>query len=424
MHAVIALSAAHRTCCYRLQGLPENQQRFTLLQYSKAIRHLQPVLASKDPTSSMVVLVTCLLFTFLEYLRGQFEAAALHLHMGLRLLKEVHYKGAELVNGVLIIKPASYKRAIDTAIMRGFASLHVQADLFGNHLPDIALVIQSTEVEMPSSTFVSLQEARDSMDKLLHGILLLNQRVRAAMNGLVEWSPTFAESQDRAFASLTIWRSTFHKTIEKSDSLCPLQILAYTILNNYHTMATIMVSSMFSTCESMFVEHTNDFIAIIERSVILWRHCVSAPDIEQLKITIDMNWIPPLYFTALKCRVTRIRSHAIQLLRSMPRKEGLWDSMRAANIAEKVKQLEEQYNEGIMGFENDFALDATPCISEQERTLASPETSLFHEVQVDLSEASTFILTCKKFGYHKSNIQRYRFDGERWHNLEFTELIT
>jgi hypothetical protein len=423
MHAVVALSAAHRSDIIQRQGLQDIQERFTLRQYSKAIRLLRPIMASKDPASIRVVLVTCLLFTSLEYLRGQYKTAALHLHMGLRMFKDLHMECAELINGVLIVKPAIYKRAIDLAIVQGFASLHVQADLFGNHLPDIALILQATEAELPSPIFVSLQEAGDSMDKLLHGVLLLTQRVRAAVNGPAEWSPTFTKNQDRALASLKKWRSTYQKTTARLDSSDKRQNLAYTLLLNNHTIATIMCKSIFSTCETIYAEYTDDFVTIIERSIMLWKHYVSAQDTELSGATVNMGWIPPLYYTALKCRVPRIRSHAIRLLRSVPHKEGVWDSRLVANIAERVKQLEEQPYGGSVGPESDFVLDDVPCSWECERTPTLPKATLFNEVQVELSETSSVVLTCKRLGYHSSYIQRSRFDGQHWHSLEPTELV-
>jgi hypothetical protein len=424
MHAVVALSAAHRSGVCQRQGLQDIQEHFTLRQYSKAIRLLRPILANKNPASIMVVLVTCLLFTFLEYLRGQYKTAALHLHMGLRLFKDMHVECAELVNGVLIIQPATYKRAFHIEIVQCFASLHVQADLFGNHLPDIALILQVTETEIPSPVFASLQEARDSMDKLLHGILLLTQRVRAAMTGSAEWSPTFSESQDRALTSLTKWHSTYQNTTASLDSVNKRQILAYTLLLNYHTMATIMCKSIFSTCETVYAEHTDEFINIIERSITLWTHYSSVQDTESSGMTVDMGWIPPLYYTALKCRVPRIRSHAIRLLQSVPRKEGVWDSRLAANIAERMKQMEEQSCGGSLGLERDFVLDEVPCLRECERTPTLPTTDLFNQAHVELAETNSVILTCKKFGYHSNDLQRYRFDGQQWLSMEPTGLAS
>jgi hypothetical protein len=370
----------------------------------------------------MVILVACLLFTSLEYLREQYKVAALHLHIGLRLLKEAHFERAKTVHGVLIIRPATYKRITDPAVIQGFANLHVQADLFGNHIPDVSLILQVTDTEIPSPTFASLHEARDSIDKLLHGIVLLAQRVRAAMNGMAEWSPTFVQSQNKALSHLTRWRMTFEHSRMESGLENKSEAMACSQHLNHHTMATIMCESMFSASESTYLEHTNKFITIIERSIDPWKYLTSAQDREQSGVAVDIASIPPLYYTALKCRIPRIRAHAIRLLRYVPLKEGIWDPSLAANIAEKVKQLEEQYYKGRIGLEDKFGLDDVPFLLEWERAFTLPETALFHEVQVDLSNSRSVLLTCHKSEYHDKITQRYRFDGERWHDVKLPEF--
>lgn len=55
----------------------------------------------------------------------------------------------------------------------------------------------------------------------------------------------------------------------------------------------------------------------------------------------DMEIVSPLYLVAIKCRHPLIRRRAIALLRSYVRREGLWDSVKAAAVAERVMELEE-----------------------------------------------------------------------------------
>jgi hypothetical protein len=56
-----------------------------------------------------------------------------------------------------------------------------------------------------------------------------------------------------------------------------------------------------------------------------------------------MGIIPPLYFTAMKCRVLTIRRAAIRLLeRTMPRREGIWIADVSVVIARRLVEIEEQ----------------------------------------------------------------------------------
>ena len=56
---------------------------------------------------------------------------------------------------------------------------------------------------------------------------------------------------------------------------------------------------------------------------------------------MDMNIVGPLFGIAHACRDPIIRRRAIALLYSTPRQEGLWNSLIAARVAEKVMNVEE-----------------------------------------------------------------------------------
>ncbi|KFA63226.1 hypothetical protein S40285_04920 [Stachybotrys chlorohalonatus IBT 40285] len=55
----------------------------------------------------------------------------------------------------------------------------------------------------------------------------------------------------------------------------------------------------------------------------------------------DLGIVPPLFVVATKCRDPTIRRRAIQLLRSSARREAMWDSAMAAQVAEWIMQREE-----------------------------------------------------------------------------------
>jgi hypothetical protein len=417
-HAVIALSSAYRNDVRRRRGLPGVQGQFTLQQYTKAIHHLRPLLFTRDSAGTIVVLITCLLFTFLEYLRDQHASAALHLHCGLKLLRDIHSDCAEAVHGVLIIGRAAKKRTIDLTILQGFANMHLQANLFGNHLPDVALILQITETELPPPIFISLQEARDSLEKMFHGILLISQRMRPAVLSAGTCPPSLQEAQKLALDHLTAWQTTYSHTMRTLPITQPRQFLADKLLLNYHTLASIMCECIHSMHETTYDEYVSDFISILKRSIDVWKHHKSTQDSSSAGPTTDMGWIPPLYYTALKCRSHRVRLHAIRLLRSVPHKAGLWDSTLAAKIAEKVMQLEERHMIGICSQEDGFALCDVPCLGTMQ-DISSPVDDRFHEVEIELLETRNVIIGCKqRQGYGTNKVLRCKFDGEMWHDIE------
>ena len=64
------------------------------------------------------------------------------------------------------------------------------------------------------------------------------------------------------------------------------------------------------------------------------------------QFTLDSTLIAPLYEVARHCREPALRRRAIALLREHPTREGLWDSLIAAQAAERQIELEEQAVKG------------------------------------------------------------------------------
>ncbi len=111
----------------------------------------------------------------------------------------------------------------------------------------------------------------------------------------------------------------------------------------------------------------------------------------------EVGWIPPLYYTAIKCRNHRIRLQAVKLLKALPHKEGMWDSMTAASISEAVVKIEERdfYKDFVT--EDDFPLCSTP--TEKDLLLPElPELNRLHEVQIMLPDnpMEKVVMTCKR----------------------------
>jgi hypothetical protein len=116
------------------------------------------------------------------------------------------------------------------------------------------------------------------------------------------------------------------------------------------------------------------------------------------KSIIDMGWTPPLYYTALKCRIHRVRLQAIRFLESSAHLEGMWDTQIAACVARKVMEVEEEgYYEQFEVIE-DFSLVSTPDSCD----LSLPTLPLSHRIKdidvilPDGPEDSIFLLYSRK----------------------------
>jgi hypothetical protein len=65
------------------------------------------------------------------------------------------------------------------------------------------------------------------------------------------------------------------------------------------------------------------------------------PEYGGTSFTVEMGYIPPVYYTALKCRVPRIRRQAVRTLRAAPHREGVWNGPLLADVLEEIIAIEE-----------------------------------------------------------------------------------
>jgi hypothetical protein len=82
---MIALGSLYEYCTATEEYPSAMQQRYTLVQYNKAIRALKSCSVA-DPKTREITLLTCVLFVCLELLGGNPERALEHLENGLNIL--------------------------------------------------------------------------------------------------------------------------------------------------------------------------------------------------------------------------------------------------------------------------------------------------------------------------------------------------
>jgi hypothetical protein len=453
LHAAVALSAAHR-CNFDPLKAPDARERFMLQQYSKAISSLQPLLQHNDKASSTVVLIACQLFTMLEYLRGKHRLAETHLRNGLRMLKVMSTASGSGHQGLLVLGPSSYGKIVDQGIVRSFATLHMQADLLGSSLEDVDVFLRPMESHIPYPTFANAQEAKDSLDTLVHRIVIVYQRFRKSGPGSErEWG-VVTWIQEEVTGLLAAWYETYLRTIPENRNQTPVPLLeqishtplafgtrappttpptvreplAFKLLLVYHSMATIMCACLRSQFESQYEAYTPVFLSMLEHTVDVFKKYSQARaliDNVNLHDSIgEFGFIAPLYYMAIKCRTHRIRLHAIRILREIPYKEGSWDSFVAANIAHTVMELEERYVYCKRGIDENFSLYEVPTLDPGSSSLL-PECSMFHDVQVQMQDddAIKAVVTCKrwrvdgsleKIVFHADDKCRPEDEAKRW----------
>ena len=104
----------------------------------------------------------------------------------------------------------------------------------------------------------------------------------------------------------------------------------------YHSFY-IWLKTRLSPTEMIFDEYTHHFEQIIRHAETY----VKSKANERPIFTFEIGAVPPLFFTAMKCRIPSLRRFALDLLDRAPRKECTWGAASTAELACRLMLVEE-----------------------------------------------------------------------------------
>ncbi|KAE9362917.1 hypothetical protein N431DRAFT_565038 [Stipitochalara longipes BDJ] len=409
LHALIALGAVHLSkATEENHGSLSDTNRMSqyeclaLHEYNKAIGHLDVHFRSKSKESLQVALITCMVFICIELLREKFKTANTHLNNGLKLLSEI--QGRESPSPAprsLMLRPEP--GSVDDYLIEAFTRLNIHSTFFGEGSSFLYIVGQDAtcgpDYEIPL-VFETFREARLYLDGLMNGVYYLSVQVDEFFHTYNHVPEKFIRRKERLQASLELWLRTFDVCLAsltvQGDRRTALGI---PLLRIYHLMTAIMVSVCIRPGNEMVYDlHVVDFASIVRQAVDLWKlllqeHCIVPSsqnyDLSEPSFAIDVGFIPPLYYTALKCRVPGIRREAMNLLQAAPHREGLWDGVLAAYIARRIMEIEEGAFYEDISIRNDSDLFNSPGSIGTGDTPILPEFMRVHNVSVLLPDGAS-----------------------------------
>ncbi|KAJ5604858.1 hypothetical protein N7510_010012 [Penicillium lagena] len=421
LHASLALSAVHKAgATDSNRYIKEQMKQFALHNYVKAIDHLHPHFAAKNRVSFQTILIACVIFVSLEFLRGHFGTAQSHLQNGFKIIKETNLFPVE--HGSIPVSLPQRSVAEDW-IMEAFFRLHVQVGLFKepDHGSDVAFQ-KNERVSLPRK-FLSLKEAWQLLDSQMHETLRL-AHLNRQHNARDAYSPCYPPStkqQKETLKRLEQWHTAYKSSSQAIKGQGSLdEQKAYLILGIYHTMTTIM-AELCSYPDNEMASDTqiHQFAHLMKQMENL--HDVSRAEWDAISVDdrvnisrsiVDMGCIAPLYYVAVKCRVHRLRIQAVQLLESVFHREGIWDARATASVARKVVELEE----GDYFISGGLSDDLSIFDCQGQPTL--PEHYRIHNVGFVLSgnpAETIFLLGRRHEGKSvRSCIAEYRMGSQSW----------
>ncbi|KAH8817274.1 hypothetical protein F5884DRAFT_748742 [Xylogone sp. PMI_703] len=425
LHAAIALGSAHRSVDLNLRGSQvrryikegchkkaDRHEIFALGQYTKAIAYLRTHMTANNATSLQVILTACVLFISLDLLRGEYQTAFTHTRNGLKLLSQLQSPNSK--ESQHYTYQISDPKSTDGYLSEVFSCLNIQSALLNNtscSLEDIqSSVTQIQDVEVPDK-FQDGFEARRCFNTLMNNIMSLMRVSRFHDLSCDPYPKALYSHRDSLQSNIDSWIRIYNAS--QATLLDPVhkhKVLGGPLLRVFLSMASVMTSTLLADArESIFDSHTPDFTHIIQQTVDLWKSVTKILGlplkadcrISGLQFTVDLGTIPFLYYTALKCRVPWLRRQAIALLLAAPHREGMWDGVIVANIAQKVMRMEENgfYDDLDINFEP-YPFDSPAEWNERnlDRVPHLPESSRFYHIEVVMHDPLLGVghLICKR----------------------------
>lgn len=345
-YAVTALGALHEKISLgRLIKHPDVDGTnidtdYPLRQYTKALGCLRNLLSTNGEQSLELALICSLIYICFEILQKNYILALTHLQNSLRVLCW-QSRGTPSSTAATVTIPLPSSRPIDHDLTQAFVRLDVQASLYlGMRLP--GMVMAQSSFDMPTQ-FANISEARDCLDRETNRLYcFLRSTADDYRYRTPDAIPVTAIAEVHGFSERSHkWRKSFTALLNRPGMKmnCREQ-QGINVLLIQQKVNTVTIATCLYAEETIF----DEFDAVFDEIVTLAGyvlHRVSSVDSEIFTFCLDTGIVPPLYFTAMKCRCPCIRQRAISLLYSMPCQEGVWNGVVMAKIAERLKAIEE-----------------------------------------------------------------------------------
>lgn len=338
-HAVVAVGAVYERKVQRaLMPAPGDSspvEHFELQQYNKAIRNFLEQMSAPEVVGVDMMLITCVLFICLEMLRTNNLRAMDHVQGGLQILAK-HMREGKLV----------IRTGFDRELIQLFHRLNVQISFFGRPLQPLDVPIEKPISLSPNTTVVfdHISQARECLTDLLNRAMSLIREV--AIRRVERPEPVTQKmllDQQALAQEFYKWQAAFETMMIKSaknigitDARAPLVLQI-----EYHAIL-IWLKSYSADAETVYDQHFRHFdlvVSIAEKVIELG----TRPDSRAMSsaFALDAEVLPPLYWTASRCRHPLIRRRAIEVARNYPTREGMWNQRRYVAAAMKIMEFEE-----------------------------------------------------------------------------------
>lgn len=332
--AVNALGAIHEERSLRRSAGQEGidvslvKTGFPIQQYSKSLNQMQALLKSGTAPLDIIILCSLLCIHF-EALRESFVPALMHVENVIQLLQANYSLDARKINPSLV-----------RAVMR----MDLQGTLYlGSRIPGLAFYTASTDSILPS-TLHDLTSGRDLVNtwtsRLFHFMRTESDDYKFKAPGNIPLE-MFARAQEleHTFMKLDalLWEFMHKPTVKLSIR----EQHGLGMLRSRVKINRILSATCLYTEASVFDQYIQQFEDIL--TIVLYIVGSDNADKRLFSVSLDEGLIHPLFFIATHCRDGRIRHQALEQLRRLPVRDGIWHAETNARTAEICINFEEEF---------------------------------------------------------------------------------
>lgn len=337
-HALMALSSLCET--YESQDLKNindtSRGRFALKHYNRAVRLLGAHLSTSQPQLE-VILTSCLVFVWLEFIRNDFHAGLNHLKGGLKILEDFRQPNKSF---------GSTPQHIDASLIHLFSQLKIQATVYGSPTSEfVPEGYEETRMAIPTS-FVSIEQARNSLHTLLGEAFQFVRQIQDPE--FIESTRKFHPWPDALLLEATRrshqdrfrqWQEAMKNSPASTFKLLSSrQTAAVGLLQIHHKVVTILLETLFTQSQMIYDQYDSSF----DQVLTLAEQLINTSQHRGHIIFFDMGVMAPLFYVVLKCRNLALRRKALSLLNLAPCREGIWHRQDVIEYAEWKIRFEER----------------------------------------------------------------------------------
>ncbi|KAF5665416.1 FAD-binding protein [Fusarium circinatum] len=310
-HAVLAISSLFESFEPTKESVADE---FAIMHYNKAIS----ILTRDTKPCVDTVLLVCMMFICIEFLRGNREAAITHASHGVHLLNSEGHK---------------------SRLANTFAQMSVFPLFFIEVGTDFPLLQGDEGADLKNPVFYTISEAQHALEHLSIRIIKLVRDGNAFRLHVVDEAPQewVLDEQAEAKQDLEAWGFAFERFRAFGEEREDLPTLA--LITRYRLMR-IWIMNCFERGEMGYDLMKEDFVTIVDCA----RKAAEYHEAQRTtpgKFMFNVGFNPMLHFTVWKCRFLSLRVEALSLMRRLSsQQEALWDAALMYNVSRRIIEVE------------------------------------------------------------------------------------